>query len=199
MVETPKHTCEQCALPLTEAGICGECLSTQPAFDETICSFYYEAPIDRLIHQFKFQRHIASGHWLGDQLAQTLQQMGAQADLLLPVPLHWRRQWYRGFSQSAVIAQRIHRALPIPLTHAVSRIQHTPHQRGLSLKARASNVKKSFRVEHPSIVKDAHIAIIDDVVTTGATVNALAKSLKHAGARRVSIWAIARTPANKTL
>ncbi len=192
LISKPLIQCQQCALPIGEPGTCGQCLQTQPAFDHALCAYFYEAPIDKMIHQFKFQRDLITGRWLAQQLAEHLALNKAQADLLIPTPLHWRRQWTRGFNQSALLAKVIGQSLSITQYPAVKKHKHTPMQHQLSKHQRQKNLKASFVVKNPEMIIDKHVAIIDDVLTTGTTAHTLAQHLKVAGAKTVSIWAIAR-------
>jgi ComF family protein len=171
---------------------CGACQKKPPAFDEAIALFRYDTPVDRLIQALKYRGQLDQARLLGTLLAQRLQAASpARPDCLLPVPLHPARLRERGYNQSLELAKPVARALALPLErHAVQRVRATRPQMELARAERARNLRNAFQTEQD--FHDQHIAIIDDVMTSGHTVNALARCLKRAGARRVSVWVIAR-------
>lgn len=194
----PPH-CPTCALPLTHpAPRCGQCLVRPPAFSEARIPFVYQHPLDGLIHQFKYRRQLASGKLLGELFLHALQAtpLTQRPDYLVPVPMHWRRRWQRGFNQTDILARQLGNALCIPTLYACRQPLNTHSQKGLSRTARLHNLRRSFTT-HPKVaplLKHTHIALVDDVVTTTATARALSELLLAAGAQRVDIWALARTP-----
>jgi ComF family protein len=113
-------------------------------------------------------------------------------DLLIPMPLHWRRRWKRGFNQSELLARRVAQSVRVPLSSALQRRRATRPQAGLTNAQRRQNLAGAFQVRKHSSVEDKHVLLIDDVLTTGATVNAAAAALKRAGARRVTVLTLAR-------
>lgn len=190
--------CQTCGLPLpTPAPACGECLRAPPDFSRTLAMWRYEDTITRLIPAFKQRGHFSSGHLLahlfGDFISDYLTQVdgAVRPDLLLPVPLHWRRRWQRGFNQSQFVARHLSRRLGIPVSHALCRQHHTPDQKGLPRHERLRNLRHSFRVT--AAVQGKTIALIDDVMTTGATAREISRVLRRAGAARVDVWVLART------
>jgi len=189
--------CARCAAPLPGGGMhtrtCGRCLTRPPHFDRARALYRYEAPIDRLVQGFKYRRRLDWGRVLGEALAEHLCATGECADAIVPVPLHRRRLRERGYNQSLELARPIGRRLEIPvLVRAVRRARPTPAQAGLSRDARRRNVRDAFNVVQPLRVADKHLAIVDDVMTSGHTVDALARALKRAGAAEVSVWVLAR-------
>lgn len=192
--------CLRCALPLSSAAeFCGECLRQPPAFDLCRAAFPYAAPIGPLISQFKHQRNLsfgaALGHILAAELARDFSQTDrARPDFISPVPLHWRRLLGRGFNQSHYLATLLAHALELPLLNSARRIRPTDKQQALKRKARLRNLREAFVVD-AKVVAGKHVALVDDVVTTGATAEALSLALKQAGALHVEVWALARTPA----
>ena len=188
--------CARCAAPLPGAGldrICGRCLTRPPYLDRTHALYRYDAPIDRLIQGFKYGRRLDWGRALANALAQGLRAAGAHADAIVPVPLHRRRLRERGYNQSLELARPIGRLLDIPvLAHAARRVRPTPAQAGLSRDDRQRNVRNAFKIAQPSAVSEKCVAVVDDVMTSGHTVNALARALKHAGAGDVVVWVLAR-------
>lgn len=192
-------SCVSCALPLPASGRCGTCQREPPAYTQIIAPFLYRAPIDQLLWSFKYNGNLAVGRVLGMLLAKHLLAAGPlHRDLLVAVPLHWRRLFARGFNQSDELTRTISRALDIPRARGiVRRCRHTATQQGLTRQQRQRNLKGVFTAKKPSrppSLEGLSVVIIDDVVTTGSTVHALATALQHQGAARVSAWAVARTP-----
>lgn len=203
-----RRACCQCALPLAGAGTdavrCGQCLNTPPRFDHAMALFEYQDDAAQLIQQLKFNDRLALSRLLGQLLLQRVIASGAVAasasdavvDALLPVPLHRQRLRQRGFNQSLELARILGRALKLPLLRGeVERLRATGSQTGLDARARGRNIRGAFAVRKP--LRYRHIAIIDDVVTTGSTVNELARVLKKAGVETVSVWSVARAPRPK--
>lgn len=175
--------------------LCGDCLQHPKPFQLTLAAFIYGHPVDFLINRFKHNRHLVCGHYLSKHLVPVIQQAYAEStwpDLLVPMPLHWTRRALRGFNQSDAIAVQLHKALGIPLSHACRRLMRNPRQQRLKRKERLRNLQNAFRVQAP--LNGAHVAVIDDVMTTGATVTELARILRKAGAARVDVWVLARVP-----
>lgn len=172
---------------------CGQCLSAPPRFDLAFAAFEYRPPIAHLVQRFKFSGDLAAGRVLARQFTRRLVELGAcRPELLVPVPLNWRRQWRRGFNQAALLARDAARDLGgIPWAHALARTRPTATQSELPARRRAGNVRGAFRLTNlPEGV--AHVALVDDVMTTGATLNECAALLKRAGVARVDAWVVAR-------
>ncbi|WP_419708267.1 ComF family protein [Pseudomonas sp. NFX224] len=192
--------CQCCALPLPVAGLtCGQCLSQPPAFERVIAPWTYSFPIDSLITRFKHNAKWPFGHLLGELLTQALQHRFEddlpQPDLLLPVPLATRRLRQRGFNQAAMLARWLSTALHIPCDErSLLRTQDTGAQQTLNAEARKKNLRNAFALTPEASFKGRHLALVDDVLTTGATAQALARLLTDAGAARVDIYCLARTP-----
>lgn len=194
--------CQRCALPLqTAAEFCGECLQRWPAFDACRVAFPYAPPVGQLISQFKHHRNLTFGAALTRVLASQLRDelkrsQDSRPDFVSPVPLNWRRLLWRGFNQAHFIAAHLAADLKLPLRNCAKRVKPTTQQQSLSRKQRLRNLRQVFVVD-ASLVAGKHIALVDDVVTTGATAEALSRGLKKAGAARVDVWALARTPGPK--
>jgi len=174
--------------------LCGHCLKVKPYFDETIVPFHYQSPISNLITELKFKRKLYNSVVLGVLLAKHLKKQKnlEQPDLIMPVPLHKKRLRERGFNQALEIARLVSKHLQIPLDYqSCVRVRHTTAQASIHAKERKHNIKNAFEVIKPLRAK--HIAIIDDVMTTGSTTNEIARVLKKAGVNKVSIWCCART------
>ncbi len=207
------NACYNCGIPLSDYEIstnksasCGGCLNRPPSYDHCIPAFIYTSPIDSLISRFKNQRDLTAGHALSlllwrqisshldrSDCLSNINTKNTRPDIISPVPLHWRRQLTRSFNQSAFIAQQLSRLSCIPLSNSSKRTIPTPKQQQLTRSQRLRNLKNTFEV-NAAKVKGKHIAIVDDVVTTGATAEALSTALKKAGAKRVDVWCISRTP-----
>jgi ComF family protein len=191
------NCCQQCAMPLeTNHSLltCGQCLQTPPDFDRIIALFPYQMPIARLINDLKFQQRLANANVLGTLFAKRLATHYSSStlpELIIPVPLHKERLKERGYNQALELARPISRILDIPINYQLcQRIRNTEHQTVVGALERRKNLRGAFFT-----VKSvpAHVAIIDDVLTTGSTVNELAKCLRTAGATQIDIWTIART------
>ncbi|MEH6639079.1 MAG: ComF family protein [Porticoccaceae bacterium] len=194
--------CLRCALPLLHPGVCGYCQGKPPSFTSVFTPYLYQFPTDRMIHSFKYGGKFKYGRVLATLLAELLnntERLNNSApppDVLLPVPLHWRRQIKRGFNQAELIARALSRQLDIPInTRLISRTRYTDAQEGLSRRERQGNLRQAFTATPD--VKGLSIAVIDDVVTTGSTAEAVAHCLVRAGAQQVQVWALARTPLEK--
>jgi ComF family protein len=188
--------CVRCARVLPEgytAGICGACLKKPPAFDSTTAVLRYRAPVDYLIQRLKFSGELALAPLLARRLAEKIAARGdALPELLIPVPLHRTRLRERGFNQATEVARPLGRWLKIPVDHGLcGRSWHAPPQSLTPPAARRRNVRGAFRLEEQPHV--SHVAIIDDVMTTGHTVNELAGVLRRAGVRLIEVWVVARS------
>jgi ComF family protein len=190
------YQCSTCALPLAHSALlCGGCLQKRPVFDQVYSPYLYQAPLSNLILQFKQKSDFFAGQALADIWCmaiklQMTQQHTPLPDMITAVPLHWRKQGQRGFNQSAFFASIIHQKLNIPLFTDVKRTRSAAEQKQLGRTRRLKNLKHSFTVT--GRLNNAHVVIIDDVMTTGATASALTIALKKAGARKVSVWVLAR-------
>ena len=187
--------CRQCALPLGSQTdeICGGCIQLAPLFTRTVCPLLYEFPADRLVQLFKFNRQLACGRILSHLMNECVtQQVGTLPDVLLPVPLHHLRMLKRGFNQAYELGSYIGKTLEIPLlATSLRRQKYTKAQSGLSRIQRRKNLRGAF-YWHGDKRPAPHVALIDDVMTTGTTVSECARVLKAAGAKRVDVWVAAR-------
>jgi ComF family protein len=184
--------------------VCGECVSQTPSFSYTICSYLYDFPIQQLLHRIKYQKQ---RYWiapLAEQLAHDIILSYRYAsrpfpDLLIPVPLHANKRKQRGFNQAALIARYLGWRLHVPMKqHLLIKTVETETQVNLNKMARIKNLQDAFRVieknKNRSLLTGKHIALVDDVMTTKATADVASKCLLTAGASRVDIWCLARTP-----
>jgi ComF family protein len=192
--------CITCALPLPAAGLtCGECLLEPPAFEQVVVPWLYGFPVDSLITRFKHNAKWPFGRLLGDVLGQYLQHRFEEGlprpDGLLPVPLASKRLRRRGFNQAAMLARWLSTALELRCEETVlRRIKDTDAQQVLDAKSRKRNLRDAFGLMPDAQVRGRHLALVDDVLTTGATAQALARLLMDAGAARVDVYCLARTP-----
>lgn len=186
--------CPRCAQPSPNPGVdCDTCVAAGPALAATLAACCYAHPVDALVRQLKFDGRLPVARALGSLLlARVRQRQGMPLPAaLVPVPLHPARERERGYNQSARIAVPVARALGIPLhARAVQRCVATRAQSRMDLAQRQQNLADAFRVVAPL---PPHVAIIDDVVTSGSTLRALADTLAAAGVTRVEAWVVART------
>lgn len=197
--ELPRNRacCARCALPLPESvTLCGQCQRRAPPWDAAWVPFRYAWPLDRLESRFKFSADLAAGRvlsslWLREPRPP---QMPAW---ILPVPLHVGRLRSRGYNQALELVKPLSRCLGASLrADALTRLRSTPAQTELGAMARRRNVRGAF-VANPNMEWPIHVALLDDVMTTGATLAECARMLKRAGVQRVDVWALARAPATK--
>lgn len=181
--------CPICALPTWDGSVCGQCLKHPPHFKRTVAVFAYAFPLNKLMLAMKFSEKFQLANSLGSRLSRCV---STRPDCLVAMPLHPARLKERGFNQSLQLARSIGQLLDIPvLPFACQRVRDTPAQSSLQWKERSKNVRKAFICS--ADVAGKHVAMVDDVMTTGATLNELALALLHAGASEVSAWVVART------
>lgn len=187
----PAAVCPVCALPCTSER-CGHCLSEPPYFDACHSIFSYQFPVNALLQDYKYasQLHLAGTFAL---LLASRVSLG-QVDTVIPMPMHAQRLKERGYNQALEIAKLICAEQMSKLDYlSVSRQKHRPPQVSLAWQARLKNIKGVFKVKPDHALKGKRIAIVDDVMTTGASLNELAKTLKQAGASHVECWIVARS------
>lgn len=189
--------CRRCALPLpaaAERSICGNCRDQPPPFERCLSPLLYRPPLDRLIAGLKFHGQLRYGRLLGELLADYLQRARPPApQLIIPVPLHPSRLRQRGYNQALEIARPLSCRLRIPLAYRIcARQRATPAQAELEKDQRQRNIRGAF--VSSAAIHARHVALVDDVLTTGATAGELARLLKSKGVERVELWAVARTP-----
>ncbi len=189
----PGSTCQRCALPLSlnSPALCADCIKHPPSFDQVYALLLYKFPIDHCIQRIK-----SSGQpgYLGHlaQLARQHFQDQPRPDCLIPIPMHWLSQQRRGFNQSSLLADCLGKLLNIPVhKDRLIKTTATEQQHRLSKAARQKNLKGVFQCQGNI---SSHVVLIDDVMTTGATLNEASRVLKQQGAQRVDAWVLARTP-----
>jgi len=192
--------CPRCALPLkTPAPLCGECLDREPPFASAWAPFRYAHPLDLLEARFKFRGDLAAGRVHADlMIERAVDDAPARPDLIVAVPLHVSRLRERGYNQAFELAKPVAGTLGVPIARdGLARIRATPAQTGLDAAARRRNLRGAFAVPRGASLPK-HIALFDDVVTTGATVRECARVLCRAGVERIDVWALARAPQRRT-
>lgn len=193
------HSCPQCASPSPGAAICGRCLSHPPHYDRSTAAWRYAFPADRLLQSFKYGARLALAGFCaehivlaGDLHTDAFRAKPLHIDLIVPMPLHPRRLSARGFNQALEIARPLARTLRLPIdAFALERLRDTAAQAGLPLAERVKNVRGAFACKRD--LAGLRIAVVDDVMTSGATLDEVAKTLKRAGVLRVENWVAART------
>ncbi len=199
--------CVQCAeeLPSTiefayapQSKRCGRCITNPPDFQRTVFAYDYNGPVAELIQRFKFNESLILNHLLADMITSRLKEYEFPLpEALIPVPLHPLRLKQRGFNQSLELARRIGKTLNIPVYHTLLiRTRNTPKQSGLARRTREINIKGAFQLKagkNKAQLKSKHLAIVDDVITTGSTTREVAKILKRSGAASISAIAVAKT------
>ena len=193
----PISSCPQCGLDSIGI-VCGSCLNSPPDFDTTHAIFLYQFPIDAMMQRYKYGNSLNIGDSFGRFLSEKInsEYHSKNIDLIIPMPMHPARIKQRGFNQALEIAKVLTKNQPEKLDYKiVIRQKLTPPQASLPLKERVKNIKGAFKVGGD--LSGNRIAIVDDVMTSGASLNELAKTLKKAGAAHVECWVIARTLPHK--
>jgi ComF family protein len=194
-----KNRCARCANPLPPAvaDICGVCLSYPPSYDATVFAVDYAPPLDHLVLQLKFSARLPLAPWFAELLRDAvLARPGLPLpDMLCPVPLGPARLVERGYNQALEIARPLAGALGVPLHPRLAvRQADTRAQSGISPHERAENIRGAFAIDDPELVEGRHVGIVDDVMTSGSTLEELAATFKRFGAARVTNLVFARTP-----
>ena len=181
--------CPRCGISYSGAGQCGSCQVKTPRYELTVAPFRYSPPLSGLVHQLKYHRKITCARILAKLLVNEIAQSPEpRPQLLVPVPLHWSRLLWRGFNQSVEIARHLSKDLQIPVDRTLARrIRKTSAQATLPIRQRKRNVKDCFDLRRPLHLRS--IALVDDVITSGETVNQLAATLKQPGATLIQVWA----------
>lgn len=184
--------CARCALPLPAPGTCGACLRQPPPFTASVAALVYRFPVDRLLPRFKFHGDLAAGRLLSQLMAQAFAD-APRPQALVPVPLHPSRLRRRGYDQALELARPLARAFALPLhADALRRVRATSAQSELDAASRRHNVRSAFFARAGGL--PGHVALVDDVMTTGATLAECARALQRAGVSRVDVWVAARAP-----
>lgn len=188
------NACALCATPvgapLPYTVHCASCQRHPPAFQATIAPLLYDFPVDAGLKALKFGRSLHYAPAFAELLIVQMPRFSSDIDALLPVPLHWRRQAFRGFNQAYELSKPVAKHFGLPIIKGVSRDRATAFQSGLSASQRRRNLKNAFVVK--KVLRNRHVLIVDDVVTTGETTRRLARALIDHGVEKVSVLAVAR-------
>ena len=194
--DLPRSTdpaCPICAAAVEHSGpghVCGACLQHPPAFDRSYAALRYSFPADELIQALKYQDQLALAEWFAELLHETVRQ-APRPDVLIPMPLHPQRARERGFNQALEIARPLAQRLELPVdTTSLTRCRHTTPQATLPFEQHHKNIRGAF--DSSDTIAGRHVALIDDVMTSGATLNEAARMLKRAGVAEISVWVAAR-------
>jgi len=182
--------------PLPDGYLCGSCRQGPPPFQRLFCGWIYEPPLEEVIHALKFRRLAFLGEHLGRALSHRYRLSLEHADLVVPVPLHWRRHLRRGFNQAEEIARPVATGLDLPLVRALRRKYATRPQTSLDRSSRAANVRRAFTTARTARnrIQGSRILLVDDVVTTRNTLGAATRCLLRSGASSVICLTAGRTP-----
>lgn len=186
--------CPSCAQPLPAVATCANCLKRAPSFDRAWTPFVFEDPVRHGVLSLKYGARFEQARVLGQLMAQQLAQRAAPLpELLIPVPLPRTRLYTRGYNQAMELARALQRVLGLQIDHRCARLLRAPRdQIGQTAAQRRRNLREAFVVERD--LSGMHVALIDDVMTTGATLDALARAARKAGAAHIEAWALARAP-----
>jgi ComF family protein len=192
--------CPVCALPSAGGNVCGRCIAARPPFAATVAAFAYAFPVSLMLQRIKYDGRIALAEWAGSALCEAVgvaingrdgRDDRARPDRIVALPLAEARQRERGFNQAREISVHVARGCGLPLASPLARVAAGPPQTMLPWALRRRNVRGAFTVK--SCVRGARIALVDDIMTTGATLAEASRTLIDAGALRVECWVVART------
>lgn len=185
--------CRHCAYPLPDTHLlaCGHCIKKTPYFDRAIIHYIFEEPLRGLLHQFKYHNGLYLGSFLSHLMFNSLPNHETLPQCLIPVPMHPQRIKSRGFNQAAVLTRLLAKKLQLPYDFtSCQKVLNTEPQASLDGEQRQKNLRYAFRTKK---ISWHHVAIVDDLLTTGSTANELAFTLKKSGVKRVDVWCCART------
>ena len=185
--------CKQCATPLPDAqyNLCGYCIKHPPALDAVFAPYRFEEPLRTLLHDFKYREKLHLSRFLAEKMLTAQPTLFPKNTCFIPVPLHRKRIYERGFNQAAIFATYLAKKLNQPcLLHHIKKIKNTPHQAKLEARIRKKNLRNTFRIKP---IPYQQVILIDDLITTGSTANELAHQLKSKNKKKVTLWCIAKT------
>ncbi len=183
--------CPRCGLESNNHQLdCGKCLTKPPVWDSLTCVSDYLFPYDKLLHQFKYKGQF----WLAPHLIALLPPISHNSSVVMPVPMHWKRKIVRGFNHSQLLANAFAKRFDLNIINGIKRIRATKKQQGLSRKERLKNLNHAFSLIEPAPL---HVTLVDDVITTGATITQLSQLLRAHGTKKIDIICICRTSSEK--
>ncbi len=185
----PADRCSWCALPVNDAGDCPVCSVEAPSYDYTFCPFVYTSPLAEAIRTWKFHDGLDWTRPLAKAWIDAWETPPPRPEALLPIPAHPARLRERGYNQAALLAHHWGRSYGVPVRDVLRRVRNTPHQVGGSRDQRRINLQSAFAVRSRL---PAHVALVDDVMTTGSTAETLAQLLRQHGVARVDLWILTR-------
>lgn len=188
--------CQYCAYPLPDADylICGRCIKKRPHFDRAFITYQFEEPLRSLLHHFKYYNGLYLSSFLSHLIVQSVQNNPSKPQCIIPVPMHPQRIKLRGFNHAAILARSLAKKFQLPCdVTSCQKIINTAPQASLDGEQRQKNLRHAFRTTK---LPFQHVALIDDLLTTGSTANELALTLKQAGVKQVDVWCCARTVGN---
>lgn len=191
-----KHGCRTCRLPIDDQQVdqCGYCIKRKPVYDRVLTAYSFEEPLRALLHEFKYRQALYLRTFMAQLMLDARPSEIYQPDCLVPVPMHPKRLRERGFNQAAELTKILARELNLPYNLTLcEKTINTAAQVNLNGKHRNRNLQKAFIAKACNY---QHVTLIDDLLTTGSTANALASALKKQGVTRVDVWCLARTPEN---
>lgn len=194
---TPEYFCCLCgtpfrnAFPLDAEGRCGLCRRGLTPFDAAFSYGAYENELRSLVHQLKYGGLRTLAPVLGRRMALVVPRR-FQFDAIVPVPLHWTRQWRRGYNQAELLAEEVARSWSVPMRRLLRRVRRAPAQAGLSAAGRRKNTAGTYELSRGADAAGLVVLLVDDVFTTGATASACAAALKRGGAKQVAVLTLAR-------
>lgn len=188
-------SCSRCAIPMPYATLCGTCLQDPPPYHTTHALYLYELPVTKLILELKFHQALLHANLFGKLLAEHIKTVWylekPLPTVIIPMPLHADRLKKRGFNQAVEIARTLASELKLPQDYAsFLRVKPTQPQSTLTIQARKANLNKAFLMKKP--FNHQHVAVVDDVITTGSTVREFCQLLKKAGVTTIDVWCVAR-------
>lgn len=188
-----RHGCLYCGLPLASEGLCPDCQKQKPLFQPVTVPLVYSGSARYLLQQLKFSALLPVISLFAELIAERRSELSALPDILVPVPLHPARLQQRGFNQAHELAKCLSNRLSIANEYRlVKKVRHTAAQSELhSIRQRQANIRNCFQIDGK--IKNLHVAIVDDVITTGTTMKELSRTLLDAGARQVEVLAVCRT------
>lgn len=187
------YTCKHCAYPLFDGDylVCGQCIKNTPHFDKTITAYRFEEPLRSLLHQFKYQQKLYLTSFLSQLIINAWEEERIKPQCLIPMPMHPQKIKTRGFNQTVLLTRTLAKKLEIPMDlSSCQKVINTIPQAQLDGEDRPHNIRGAF---HVSAMPYQHVALIDDLLTTGSTANELAITVKKTGVERVDLWCCART------